>query len=70
MLTRSIVDMLVDASSHIDVPDEDVAEHRVNPSRPDPASNTDLFRMIRVHSGKKNQRTISQQSSIVGTGIG
>jgi hypothetical protein len=53
MLTRSIVDMLVDASSHIDVPDEDVAEHRVNPSRPDPASNTDLFRMIRVHSGKK-----------------
>lgn len=53
LLTRSIIDILVDASSHIDVPDQDVEEKRVNPTRTDPASPTDLFRMIHVHAGVK-----------------
>ena len=53
LLTRSVIDMLVDTSSHIDVPENDVEEGRVNPSRADATTNpTDLFRMIHIHSGK------------------
>lgn len=53
LLTRSVVDMLVDTSSHIEVPASHISEERVNPSRPDLAgANNALFHMIHIHCSK------------------
>lgn len=54
ILTRSVLEIIVDLASYIEVPDEHVAEKRVNPTLKDqPVAGTPPVPLIRIHSSQE-----------------
>lgn len=54
MLTRSMLQVLIELASYIDVPAKDVSEGRVPPTLP--SQNPDIPPLIQIHSGSKKPK--------------
>jgi hypothetical protein len=53
MLTRSMLQVLIELASYIDVPAAEVREGRVNPTLP---NDPEVAPLIRIHSGAKKPK--------------